>query len=751
MTISIRPFLSMLMSTSLALFMAMIPISLSDAASSGENKSKNPRLVNAPSPYLRLHSTDDVQWYQWNDETFDLARKLNKPLMVSFGYTACHWCHVMQETHFTQKDIAATINENFIAVIVDRERRPALDEAYMLVTEVLTNRGGWPNTVFMTADRKPFYGTGYVPADHFRGMLASIVDGWKQQNGDYLAEAERLSIALGNYLTRQEASQELTSEFMSKTAIELAGQFDEFEGGFGGAPKFFQQPLLMFLMQQGVRDNNSEVLAAVELTLNSVISGGIHDHIEGGVHRYAVDPGWRIPHFEKMLYDQALMTEAFAEAYRITGKSGYYLMARKIANYVLADLTAAHGGFYATRDADSEGEEGTYYVWSVEQLTEILGKQDAAYATEVFETVPGGELAGKIILNRDQLDGKIDPRIENIMDRLATARQSRPKPQRDEKIVTGWNGMMIAALAHLASISNEGGYQEAAIKAGEFLWDKLRDDEGVLMRSYFEGKAQIKAGLGDHALFGRALIRLFDLTGEQRWLDRAQMIFDQMETRFSDTEVGDYFSSASNNGFGRTKSRGDTEMASSNGAALDFIVGLEKRVGGLAYKQRSLKLIAALSGFVVKNPAGGTSVLAAVDRFERGETGAVQYGGGGAVRVHATLDATSGTITARFKVRDGWHINAEKPLEDYLIPTKLSLLASDQQITVKYPEPLVKELGFSEEPLALIEGDIDITASIKSNTPGPTDIKLEFQACSDQICLAPDVLTFKLAPPMPKG
>ena len=719
----------------------------------------NPRLVKAPSPYLRLHANDLVKWYPWEEATFELARKRNLPVLASFGYTACHWCHVMQETHFNVPDIAKAINENFIPVIVDRERRPELDEAYMLVTEALTRRGGWPNTVFLTPERKPFYGTGYIAPDSFREILGNILNGWESQQQDLIAEAERLSELLENFMTRKAEAAEITPELMNKTAAELTSQFDEFSGGMGSAPKFFQQSILMYLLHQAERSDGPEAkagLAAVELTLNSIISGGIHDHIEGGLHRYTVDPGWRIPHFEKMLYDQAMMTQAYSEAYRITGKPEYGHMARKIADYVLADLTDPKGGFYATRDADSEGEEGTFYVWTDEQLVSALGIDGATYAIEKFQIISEGELAGKLVLNLDNISAKDDLRVKQIFDKLAVARTKREKPQRDEKVVVNWNAMMISALARTSMILGDETYEKAAIKSAQFIWDNMRNGERKLFRSYFEGTPSIEAKLTDYAFLARAFLHLHDLTGGQLWLERANILFQTMEDDFSDQEVGDFFSTSSSSttnetgGFGRFKSRQDSDLASANGTALEVATNLAQRTLGPESKRRTEKLIAALSGFA--NSAGGTSILKAADKFLRTGTGPVQYGGGGAYRVHAQ-QMEDETILLQIKMAPGWHINADKPLENYLIPTKVTLKTQEETEIAKiiYPEAEIKKLGFSEKPLALYEGTFDIRVETKNLNSKTSHIQLEIQTCSDQICLPPEMLNFKIAPPLPRG
>lgn len=721
-----------------------------------EGSATNSRLANATSPYLRLHAPDKVHWYVWGDKPFKLAKERGLPLLVSFGYTACHWCHVMQETHFDNPQLAKTINDNFIPVVVDRERRPDLDEAYMLVTEALTQRGGWPNTVFMTAERKPFYGTGYIPPEDFFRMLTSIIEGWNNQNADVLDEAARLSGLIENFLTRKAAASELSPTLLASITNEIVAKYDEFTGGIGDGNKFFQQSILMFLMHQAERNDNQAALAAVERTLTSIISGGIHDHLEGGVHRYSVDPAWRIPHFEKMLYDQAMMTEAFVEAYRITGDDKYGHMARKIADYVLDDLTSPDGGFYATRDADSQGEEGTYYVWTEEQLVAALGEKEAAFAVETFQIIGDGEMAGKIILNRDNVNDAPNPRVDRILAKLTDIRQHRIKPRRDEKIIMNWNGLMISALAQASVVLGDDAYKSVAIKAGEYIWNKFRTPTGKYNRVVFEGVSAVDAGLADYASVARAFLHLQDATNNPVWLERAQEFYRLMEVSFADPEVGDYFASntadSNNIGFGRSKPRQDTDLASSNGIALDVVTKLARRTLDPKLKQRVGKFIAALSGIAAGNPTSGASILLAAGRFQGNDTGAVQYTSGGTVRVQASKTPEDQSVILRVNVAKGWHINAQKPLEDYLIATKAKLTFQNkpQGAQIVYPKPTIKTLGFSDAPLALLENEFDIRLSAAKIGHGTSDVELTVQACSDEICLTPELLKFRIAPPIPR-
>ncbi len=707
----------------------------------------NPRMSTSSSPYLRSHSNDLVRWYKWGEQAFKQARDNDLPIFVSFGYTACHWCHVMQETHFNNDAIAKIINEQFVPVLVDREQHTALDDTYMLVTELLTQRGGWPNNMFLTSDLKPFYGTGYIPPSEFAGLLGGITQSWAQEKADVLAEGDRLATLLEGYLNRKQEAQSLSPKLMIDAARKLAGQFDAFSGGLGQGPKFFRPTVLAFMLQQAERSGDSETLDAVERTLQSGLKGGIHDHIEGGFHRYAIDPGWRVPHFEKMLNDQALNTEVYLSAYRLTGKPEYAATARKTIDYVLRDLTAPDGGFYTSRDADSEGEEGTYYVWTPEQFEQVLGKQDAEFAVDTFGLIADGDMAGKVILNMDGVQRQPSPQLDRILGKLTEARKPRQKPVRDQKILANWNGMMIASIAQAAILFDDAGYRHVAVKAGEFIWAKMHDDDGVLHRSHFEGINDVEGELDDYAQMARAYLFVHDATGDKVWLDRTKALISQMRKNFQDGETGDYFSTREAAGFARTKPRSDVDQPSGNGAALDAMVRLTHRAGTPDLRLATEQTIAALSGIAAGTPTSGASILSASDSFLHGQTGVIQFAGNGVVKARLVSGKDRKSLVIRLDVADGWHVNSHAPLEDYLVATKLDIAGNDlaKSVTVSYPEPKTRKLAFNEKPMALLENQVEITAHFKDAFSGPVEARLQVQTCSDEICLLPEILKLRIA------
>ncbi len=700
-------------------------------------------LANAPSPYLRQHADNLVAWRTWGKAAFDEARKSNKPIFLSIGYMACHWCHVMEETNFMNPEVAAFINAHFIPILVDRERRPDVDETYMLATEALTGRGGWPNNLFLTPHLQPFFAHGHVPASRMLKIARAVARQWQRDAAGIRAEAGRISTLLANYLARRHPAPMPKPEALRKLARELAGRFDPFHGGLGTGPKFFRQPVLMLLARVALMDGDEQAREALVNTLTQIARGGVMDQLAGGFHRYAVDGQWNLPHFEKMLYTQALMSAAFMQGWRITGNGLYARTARRTLAYVLDDLRADEGGFHSARDADSEGAEGAYYVWSKAQLHTVLGARDAGFALSVFGTVPYGELAGKIIPSLQEAKAQDLARLEPILEKLARARKKRIAPRRDEKIITAWNGLMIASLADGARLFGEEAFGQAAADAADFIWHNLRAPDGSLRRAWYDGAAHLPAMLDDYAFLARGMIALYDLSGEDTWLDRARELVDAAISRFADEAAGDFWYAPGANGYARAKLARDGDLPSAQAVMLTVLGRLARRTGKADYRIRAGKLARALSGRAHGNPAEGAATLRAVDELLRGEDGAVQYAAGGIVRAQARRKGNR--LLVRLRLKPGWHVNAHEPANSDLVPTRLTLAGPQgaRLAAVRYPRPKRLAARFSEKPLLLLDGDFTMSAQITGAADGPIVARLTLQACSMEICLQPQTMLLR--------
>ncbi|MGI9481742.1 MAG: DUF255 domain-containing protein [Hyphomicrobiales bacterium] len=701
------------------------------------------RLANEASPYLRQHVNDLVDWHVWGAEALEKSERLNKPIYLSIGYSACHWCHVMQKESFKNETIAKILNEAFIPILVDRERRPDLDETYMLATEAMAGHGGWPNNLILTPEQKPIFGAVYIPPDQLTNLLNAVRADWVSNEEELRTEADRVATLLGQFLNRKLEAAELKPEILSEAAAALVAQFDELNGGFGTAPKYLRATVLDFLLGEYRASKNAPALEAVETTLAAFASGGIHDHLDGGFHRYAVDPAWRVPHFEKMLYDQALATIVYVEAFQLTGKPAYEHITRKTLDYVLEDMTSPKGGFYSTRDADTEDEEGAYYVWTEEELRQVLGAEDGKFATELFEVVSEGELEGKIVINLDAAEPEMDKKIKSIFAKLWDERKKRSAPARDEKVIASWNGLMISAFAKASMALLDDAYRDAAITGALFLWNNLYDQKsGKLHRIWFSGKPSVDATLNDYAYAANALIDVYDLTGDWEWLERAEGLAEQMHKLFGDTETGDYYMTASRSGFARVKLRTDSDIPSGNSVALGVNAKLARRSLNPEFGYRADAAVAALSGFALSDVLGGAAILQAAREYLYGQSGLLQYAARGVVRAKASIVPESRILRVNLNIKPGWHINAHKPLEEDFIATSLALDAEEgADIKIKYPKAVLRNLGFHDEEMALYENEVQITAKLPEGA-AVSKATLEIQACSDKLCLQPETLTF---------
>ncbi|HRL11692.1 MAG TPA: thioredoxin domain-containing protein, partial [Aggregatilineales bacterium] len=515
------------------------------------------RLQFETSPYLRQHADNPVDWYPWGEEAFARARAEDKPVLLSVGYSACHWCHVMAHESFEDEPTAALMNARFINVKVDREERPDVDDIYMSAVQALSGRGGWPMTVFLLPDGRPFYGGTYYPPEPRYGMpsftqvLDAIHDAYANRRDDLLQAAAQLTGALDRaVLGIGGLESDLTAELLDQSVSRYAQRFDARFGGFDGAPKFPQPMNLEFLLRQYKRTGDARTLHMVTHTLEQMACGGIYDQIGGGFARYSTDARWLVPHFEKMLYDNAQLSRVYLHAWQVTGNGDFRQIAEEVYDYILREMTAPEGGFYSATDADSEGEEGKFFVWSLDEVEALLG-DDAPVAVELYGITRGGNFEGHNILYLPNAaataaerlgmdDGTFNAAVARIKDALYAARTQRVAPGLDDKVITAWNGLMLASLAEGARILGRGDYQAAALRAGEFIRDRLITDGDRLLRTYKDGQSKLNGYLEDYAAVIDGFLELYQLTFDDAWFTLARRLADRVLAHFSAGEGGFY-------------------------------------------------------------------------------------------------------------------------------------------------------------------------------------------------------------------
>ena len=517
------------------------------------------RLIHETSPYLLQHAHNPVDWYPWGEEALELAKREQKPILLSIGYSACHWCHVMERESFENEEIAAVMNELFINIKVDREERPDLDEIYMNAVQVMTRHGGWPMTVFLTPDLKPFYGGTYYPPEDrygrpgFPKVMSAVAEAFNEKNAQVLEQADQITTQL-NQMSNLVAlhEQELTEELMTKAFQHYRSQFDAQYGGFGNAPKFPPSMGLPFLLRYWHHSGNAYALEMAELTLQKMARGGMYDQLGGGFHRYSTDERWLVPHFEKMLYDNAQLVVAYFEAFQATQNTFYRDIATETLDYVLREMyDVENGGFYSTQDADSEGVEGKFFVWEPFEVEDIIGEENAEIFCEYYDITPHGNFEGENILHvqtppdifarkvgMDQ--GELESLLADGRQKLFAEREKRIKPGLDDKILTSWNGIMIRGMAMGYQLTGKPEYLTACEKSAEFVLTALSQDDGLLLRTYRAGKSHLNAYLEDYSYFIAGLIALYEASFDPKWLSEAERLAHIMIDQFRD-ESGEGF------------------------------------------------------------------------------------------------------------------------------------------------------------------------------------------------------------------
>jgi uncharacterized protein YyaL (SSP411 family) len=568
------------------------------------------RLADETSPYLRQHADNPVDWYPWGPEAFAEARRRDVPVLLSVGYSACHWCHVMAHESFEDAATAGVMNELFVNVKVDREERPDVDAIYMEAVQAQTGHGGWPMTCFLTPDGEPFFGGTYFPRDRFVELCRRVDAAWRDQRAELVGQAGRLTAALGQLGHHQPDAGHPTREALGEAAGMVVGQHDREWGGHGGAPKFPQAAMIDFLL----RWRSPNTLDAARTTLDAMASGGIYDHLGGGFARYSVDREWLVPHFEKMLYDNALLVRAYLHAWQLSGLPVYRQVVDETIGYVLRDLRHPDGGFYSAEDADSEGEEGKFYVWSLDEVRQVGGEACVSW----YEVTAEGNFEGHNILNRRHHRGELlrPPEVEDGRARLFEARSARVRPGLDDKCLTEWNGLMLSALAEAAAACGDASWLAAAVANGEFLLRELRRPDGRWLRSWqADGGARHLAYSADYAALVDAFVRLGEATGQARWTDAARETADEMLRLFWDPDVGGLFTTGDDAEqlITRTKDLMDNATPSANSLAAFGLVRLAAVTGEARYRAAAEAILRLTGPLAVRHPAAFGHLLTALD------------------------------------------------------------------------------------------------------------------------------------------
>jgi uncharacterized protein YyaL (SSP411 family) len=618
---------------------------INDSHTNDKNSKPN-RLINESSPYLLQHAHNPVDWYAWGDEALQRAIKEDKPIFISIGYSACHWCHVMAHESFEDEGIARLMNEKFINIKVDREERPDLDDIYQRVAQLATGNGGWPLSVFLTPYQKPFYVGTYFPKDSRYGMpgfgtiLIQLSEAYKNRKQEIQSATAEFMNALTSSAQDIQFSQERQQDTVSKTgrstleeaAIALLHMADNVYGGFGQAPKFPNVSNLLFLLRYYDISGVNRFKDFVMFTADKMIRGGIHDQLGGGFARYSTDQRWQVPHFEKMLYDNALLTQLYAELYQLSKNKRYIETAEKTLDYVIREMTSPNGGFYSAQDADSEGEEGKFYTWSKQEIISSLDdeKKNADIFCEYYGVTEGGNFEGKNILHITKSTGEIARKygqtpeeieqvLQHISKRLFTIREKRTKPGRDDKILTSWNGLMISAFSKVYRITNNPTYLSHATKGIEFIENKIGTSDGRLRRTFKDGVSKLNAYLDDYAFYINALLDVFEVDTNPRYIEKAILYADSMIRHFWDEKQGNFFFTSDDHEqlIVRTKSLYDLAIPSGNSMAASTLLRLYHITRNSNYLLKAEQIMSAGAKAAAENPFGFGQLLNSIYLYIR--------------------------------------------------------------------------------------------------------------------------------------
>ncbi|MBT3343129.1 MAG: thioredoxin domain-containing protein [Gemmatimonadetes bacterium] len=728
------------------------------------------RLAHEASPYLQLHAHNPVDWYPWGPEALARARDEDKPIFLSVGYSTCYWCHVMERLVFSDLEIAAQMNRDFINIKVDREERPDIDRLYMTATQLMTGRGGWPNSVFLTPDLRPFFaGTYYPPEDlpgraGFPRVLRGISTAWSDRRNEVEDVATRLQSEIAA-IQSGHAGAAPDSQLVARAVGQIKGRFDATNGGFGSAPKFPPAITLEFLLDEIEVRDDPETRRIVKATLNAMARGGIRDHVGGGFHRYATDARWRVPHFEKMLYNQAQLARLYARAAVVMDEPEWRPVAREILDFVAAELTSPEGGFYTALDAEVDGTEGSSYTWTESQLDSTLGTEAATALLQVFdlEEVPEGDGGHALFLRpSDGLSPADDLAngttvVNRALGLLRAVRALREQPRRDDKVLTAWNGMMIAAAADVGRWLEDDEAVEMARHAADFTWSNLRTKDGRLWRSWRAGQAYQPGFLEDYAHLVVGYLAVSRATGDITWRQRARELLHVAIDDFGDPVAGGFYNTRPDPGLiVRSKSATDGALPSANAVLAHALLDLGVAEADDDLQWRARRVFAAFGDDLRQHPSAYTHLIAAIGRMMKGTSTAVSASPGRPlVQGDLTIEpqpqkvGESMVVTLHLQIEDGWHINAH-PAAAGLLPTTMSLWSHEGELEVDevtYPSGESHVIAEVEDTLSVWTGSVVLSAGCRVSTAGAGELValIDYQACDESRCLAPAQLAVRAA------
>jgi len=764
------------------------PVAVAATAAPGAYRRPGPGLnllALEASPYLQLHAHNPVDWYPWGEDAFAQARAEDKLVFLSVGYSTCYWCHVMERKVFSDPEIAAFMNAHFVSIKVDREERPDVDDIYMKATHLLTGSGGWPNSVFLTPDGKPFYAGTYFPPEDGHGrpgfprLLRGLHEAWTSEREKVLGAAEQATQRIRRMADFGGGSRTVpppTDDVMRTAVEQLRGDFDAEHGGFGRRTKFPRPPALDLLLTRLEQERTPEVEEMLVRTLDAMALGGIYDHLADGFHRYSTEPTWSVPHFEKMLYDNAQLVSVYARAYALTGRPLYRRVVERTIAYLDREMSHPEGGFYSAQDAEVDGEEGASYVWMRDEIDRVLGREQAEAFLAVYRLAPMpehpelGVLRVRLPLPKETDSASLLARFDVARAALLAEREKRRQPLRDEKVLAAWNGLAIRGLVDAAAALERPEYLRRAERAAHFVLARLLTEEGTLRRSYIAGQPREDGVLDDYAFLADGLLALHEATGDARWLPPARGLADVMLARFEDGAGGGFFLTPEESTLlVRPKPFEDNAEPSGNGVALRVLRTLGAKLASERYARAAAGIESSAGALLARAPyALPTTVAALVDtpapkptaralasaepeassssepsesfRLPRSEDH---------VRVRLVRIPEPSRLVVQLEIDEGWHVNANPASYPFLVATAVEGIDGTGAVAARYPKGASFRPAFVDEPIQVYEGRLAIPISLSDGAGGGAEsprLAVHFQACDDHQCLPPHRAVLALEP-----